>query len=70
MFFKFNNSGRFAFISKYLFKRLLNIDNLFKSLVNDHFFLKYYNNNYRPIYHLESIFFEIVSHIKGYNIDV
>ena len=40
-FFKFNNSGRFAFISKYLFKRLLNIDNLFKILVNDHFFLKY-----------------------------
>jgi hypothetical protein len=29
-------------------------------------FLKYYNNNYRPIYHLESIFFEIISHIKGY----
>jgi hypothetical protein len=33
-------------------------------------FLKYYNNNYRPIYHLESIFFEIVSHIKGYNVDM
>jgi hypothetical protein len=40
-FFKFDNSGRFEFISKYLFKRLLNIDNLFKILVNDHFFLKY-----------------------------
>jgi hypothetical protein len=39
--FKFDNSGRFELISKYLFKRLLNIDNLFKILVNDHFFLKY-----------------------------
>jgi hypothetical protein len=27
-------------------------------------FLKYYNNNYRPIYHLESIFFTIISKIK------
>jgi hypothetical protein len=28
-----------------------------------HIFLKYYNNNYRPIYHLESIFFSIISKI-------
>ena len=26
--------------------------------------LKYYNNNYRPIYHLESIFFTILQKIK------
>jgi hypothetical protein len=26
-------------------------------------FLKYYNNNYRPIYHLESIFFTIITKI-------
>jgi len=26
-------------------------------------FLKYYNNNYRPIYHLESIFFYIIIHL-------
>jgi hypothetical protein len=30
-------------------------------------FLKYYNNNYRPIYHLESIFFYIIIKINGYN---
>lgn len=27
-------------------------------------FLKYYNNNYRPIYHLESIFFTIITNIS------
>jgi len=30
-------------------------------------FLKYYNNNYRPIYHLESIFFYMIIKINGYN---
>jgi len=30
-------------------------------------FLKYYNNNYRPIYHLESIIFYIINKIHGYN---
>jgi hypothetical protein len=40
-FFKLGYAGRFRFISSYLFKRLLNIDNFFKILVNDHFFLKY-----------------------------
>lgn len=31
-------------------------------------FLKYYNNNYRPIYHLESIFFTIINKIHGYGL--
>ena len=30
-------------------------------------FLKYFNNNYRPIYHLESIMFYIIVKIKGYD---
>jgi len=30
-------------------------------------FLKYYNNNYRPIYHLESIMFYIINKIHKYN---
>jgi DNA polymerase III delta prime subunit len=29
-------------------------------------FLKYYNNNYRPIYHLESIFFYMIIKINSY----
>jgi hypothetical protein len=31
-----------------------------------HLFLKYYNNNYRPIYHLESMFFYIINKIHNY----
>jgi hypothetical protein len=30
-------------------------------------FLKYYNNNYRPIYHLESIIFYIINKIHNFN---
>ena len=30
-------------------------------------FLKYYNNNYRPIYHLESIFHYMIIKINGYH---
>jgi len=30
-------------------------------------FLRYYNNNYRPIYHLESMFFYIIIKIYGYD---
>ena len=30
-------------------------------------FLKYYNNNYRPIYHLESIMFYIITKIRNYD---
>jgi hypothetical protein len=29
-------------------------------------FLKYYNNNYRPIYHLESIFFYLIIQLSGH----
>lgn len=35
--------------------------------INCHHYLKYYNNNYRPIYHLESIFFYITNKVHGYN---
>lgn len=33
-----------------------------------HTFLKHYNNNYRPIYHLESIFFYILNKIHHYEL--
>ena len=31
-------------------------------------FLKQYNNNYRPIYHLESIFFYFITKIYNYEL--
>jgi hypothetical protein len=35
-------------------------------LSKTYIFLKYYNNNYRPIYHLESIFFYFIIKIHGF----
>lgn len=35
-------------------------------LLKTYYFLKYYNNNYRPIYHLESYLFYLISEIHGY----
>ena len=35
-------------------------------LEKTHLFLKYFNNNYRPIYHLESIMFYMISKIHHY----
>ena len=39
-------------------------------LVKTYNFLKYYNNNYRPIYHLESYLFYLTSVIHGYTISL
>ena len=36
---------------------------LFKTTI----FLKYFNNNYRPIYHLESYIITLISHIHGFD---
>jgi hypothetical protein len=66
-FFKFTNSGRFQFISKYLFKRLLNIDNLFKILVNDHFFLKYLKETRFKNLNKVNFFFHPVEFFKKYS---
>ena len=38
-----------------------------KILDKTHNFLKYYNNNYRPIYHLENIFFFIINRIHKFD---
>jgi hypothetical protein len=37
-----------------------------KILLRTYVFLKYYNNNYRPIYHLESYLFYLISVVHGY----
>lgn len=46
------------------------IKNIYMSdiLIRTYKFLKYYNNNYRPIYHLESYLFYLTSIIHGYKI--
>lgn len=35
-------------------------------LMKTYTFLQYYNNNYRPIYHLENYMFILINHIHGY----
>ena len=42
--------------------------NMSPILLKTYIFLKYYNNNYRPIYHLESYLFYLISIIHGYDI--
>jgi Cdc6-like AAA superfamily ATPase len=56
----------------YIIKCLIITNNLQNKDISDvlnktHLFLKYYNNNYRPIYHLESMFFYIINKIHKYN---
>lgn len=56
----------------YIISHIIEIDCLNKKEISDilmrtYTFLKYYNNNYRPIYHLESIIFYIIN--KIHNLD-
>ena len=41
-------------------------ENLSLIMIKTYNFLKYYNNNYRPIYHLESYLFYLISIIHGF----
>jgi hypothetical protein len=47
-------------------KKLLKKHNLSNVLIKTFNFLKFYNNNYRPIYHLESYLFYLTSVIHGF----
>lgn len=45
----------------------LNAQQTSEILDKTHLFFKYYNNNYRPIYHLENMLVFILNRIHGYN---
>ena len=47
---------------------LLKVDNLSDILIETYTSLQYFNNNYRPIYHLENYMYNIISTIHGYGI--
>ena len=47
---------------------LLSAEDISNILEKSYWFLKYYNNNYRPIYHLESILFYIIIKIHKYEL--
>uniref|UniRef100_A0A6C0BT05 AAA+ ATPase domain-containing protein n=1 Tax=viral metagenome TaxID=1070528 RepID=A0A6C0BT05_9ZZZZ len=49
-------------------KKKLNEENIYEILLKTHTFFKYYNNNYRPIYHVENIIYFIIKTI--YNLEI
>jgi Cdc6-like AAA superfamily ATPase len=53
-------------LNYFIQNEFLNKSDISDILKKTHSFLKYYNNNYRPIYHLESIFFYIINKIHKY----
>tara|TARA_X000000368_G_scaffold407540_1_gene387088 strand:- start:2600 stop:3547 length:948 start_codon:yes stop_codon:yes gene_type:complete len=53
-------------IKKLIEKKYINQKNNKKILLKISTFLKYFNNNYRPIYHMESLFFFIIKHIHNF----
>jgi hypothetical protein len=55
----------FLLNNKYIKKECLS-----KILIKTYNFLQYYNNNYRPIYHLESYLFYLTSNIHGFTTSV
>jgi hypothetical protein len=50
-------------LTHFIEKRIINESNASDILDKSYYFLKYYNNNYRPIYHIESIIFYIINKI-------
>lgn len=50
----------------YVENKQIESNNLSEILEKTYTFSKYYNNNYRPIYHLENMFFYIINKIYGY----
>ena len=47
-------------------KKKIDKDDLSKILIKTYCFFQYYNNNYRPIYHLESYLFYLIKVIHKY----
>jgi predicted house-cleaning noncanonical NTP pyrophosphatase (MazG superfamily) len=45
----------------------LNKDDISEILIRTFTFLQYYNNNYRPIYHLENYIFYLISKVNGFS---
>ena len=45
---------------------LINEDNISDILLKTNIFFQYYNNNYRPIYHLENYMYNLITIVNGY----
>ena len=54
-----------------LLKKCIGCNNIVETEVSDvlidtYTFLQYYNNNYRPIYHLEKYLYNLINRIHGF----
>ena len=54
-------------LTHFIEKGALQENDISDIIVRTYSFLKYYNNNYRPIYHLESIIFYIINRLHSYD---
>jgi len=54
------NEVIYVILSKLIKQNILNENKIGDVLNNYYHFLKYYNNNYRPIYHLENFFYKLI----------
>lgn len=54
-------------LSRFIADKVLTEEDTTEILHKTYIFLKYYNNNYRPIYHLESIMFMIIIRVHKVN---
>ena len=45
---------------------LITDDMISNILLKTNIFFQYYNNNYRPIYHLENYMYNLITTINGY----
>ena len=53
-------------LSCLILREVLNKDNITDVLLKTFIFFQYYNNNYRPIYHLENYMYNLITIINGY----
>ena len=54
-------------LTHFIEKQYLQKSDVSDILIRSYTFLKYYNNNYRPIYHLESILYYIINKLHKFN---
>ena len=53
-------------LNRLISTNMLNNDNICNVLLKTYIFFQYYNNNYRPIYHLENYVYNLITFVNGY----
>ncbi len=61
------NECTWYIIKKLISEKYIKDDDISNTLLRVYTFFRYYNNNYRPIYHLEGLVFYLINTIHGFN---